>query len=113
MTPPPDHHDWPTKAEVAKAFGISMRSLEYLIEGGKIEVARRSVPGRRPLVVCNPLDVARVASERRGAAHNPGNLPAMPLSLEAAQELLQAAARVQSLVRLSSEGARARNGIKP
>lgn len=66
MSPQPAYHDWPTKAEVVRDLGsgFSLRNLEYMIQSGKIQVARRPVPGRRPATVCNPADVARIASER-------------------------------------------------
>ena len=47
--------------------GFSLRSVERMLESGKIRSGRRSVPGRRPVVVCDPEGVAKVAGERRAA----------------------------------------------
>ena len=73
MTPQPDYHDWPTKAEVVQALGagFSSRSVEYLIEQGKIRVAHRPVPHRRAATVCNPADVEQAVRERRAAVLSP------------------------------------------
>jgi hypothetical protein len=65
VTPQPDYHDWPTKAEAAEAIGISIRQLERMLETGKIHTAFRTVPHRRAACVCDPVAVSRIAGERR------------------------------------------------
>lgn len=69
MTPQPEYHDWPTKAEVVQALKgtLTLRTLERKIEKGELRTALRPVPGRRPLVLINPDDVAAMAGERRAA----------------------------------------------
>jgi hypothetical protein len=102
MAPQPDYHDWPTKAEVVRDLGsgFSLRNLEYMIQSGKIRVAHRAVPHRRAATVCDPADVARVASERRGAAVVQTTMTALqkPVSLasDALMELRSASAKLDA-----------------
>jgi excisionase family DNA binding protein len=55
--------DWRPKMEVAEELGISERSLERLIQKNRIRRAYRRVPGRKPLAVLNPEDVAALKAE--------------------------------------------------
>src|SRR5262245_41186600 len=54
---------WQPKMEVAESLGISERTLERLIQQKRIRRAYRRVPGRKPLAVLNPEDVAVLKSE--------------------------------------------------
>jgi len=54
---------WRPKMEVAEELKISERTLERLIQRKRIRRAYRRVPGRKPLAVLNPDDVARLKSE--------------------------------------------------
>lgn len=68
LTPQPTYSDWLTKAEAGQALGgLSVRQVERLIAGGKIQTASRPVPHRTAACVCNPGDVARMALERRAS----------------------------------------------
>ena len=49
--------------EVAEELGISERSLERLIQKNRIRRAYRRVPGRKPLAVLNPEDVASLKAD--------------------------------------------------
>ena len=64
MTPQPDYHDWPTKAECAKLLGCSAATLERMAKAGKLEVRYREVPKRRPEAVYNPTEIDRLIGER-------------------------------------------------
>jgi hypothetical protein len=55
--------DWIPKMQVADALGISERTLERLIQKNKIRRAYRRVPGRKPIAVLNPEDVAVLKAE--------------------------------------------------
>lgn len=86
MTPQPDYHDWPTKAECAKLLGCSAATLERMAKAGKLEVRYREVPKRRPEAIYNPTEIDRLIGERNppfvappGSAmmlNNPGNVSA-------------------------------------
>jgi excisionase family DNA binding protein len=51
-----DLSGWLTKAEAAERLGVSERTLDRMAAGGPERQLRR-VPGRRPEVVYNPVDV--------------------------------------------------------
>jgi excisionase family DNA binding protein len=55
--------DWKPKMEIAAELGISERSLERLIQKNRIRRAYRRVPGRKPIAVLNPEDVAALKAE--------------------------------------------------
>ena len=52
---------WYSKQEAAQRLGISERTLERKIEAGEISTAQRRIPGRKPMTVCSPADVDRLA----------------------------------------------------
>ena len=54
------HADWPTKFDVAKTLGLSVRSIERLINEKQIRAVHRRVPGRKALTICHPQDVAKI-----------------------------------------------------
>jgi excisionase family DNA binding protein len=58
-----DLSTWIPKADVVRETGISERSLERRIQGKKVRVGYRTVPGRRPLPVLHPADVAAIRAE--------------------------------------------------
>jgi len=51
------------KGEVAEELKISERTLERLIQRKRIRRGYKRVPGRKPLAVLNPDDVARLKAE--------------------------------------------------
>jgi excisionase family DNA binding protein len=55
--------DWLPKMEVAEELGISERTLERLIQQKRIRRAYRRMPGRKPLAVLHPDDVAALKAE--------------------------------------------------
>lgn len=68
-----DTESWPTKAEAITMTGLSLRTLDRLLESGQIRKAQRRQPGRRSIVVLHPDDVERVRRE---------NLPIPPVRPE-------------------------------
>jgi excisionase family DNA binding protein len=54
---------WIPKADATKALGIGERTLERIIACGEIRTAHRRVPGRKPLTVLHPDDVAKLKKE--------------------------------------------------
>lgn len=64
MTPAPD---WLTKAETAKLLGVSLSTVERMIQSKQIEAGYRPMPHRRAAAVCNPTDVNRLLGERQRA----------------------------------------------
>src|SRR5712692_6529257 len=54
------YEDWQTKAEVRERTGISERTLERLIQDKKIRREYRRIPGRKPLSIIHPDDVAEL-----------------------------------------------------
>lgn len=72
-----DLSTWLTIAEAAKTIGASTRTIERLAHGRKLEQRLRPQAGSPPVAVYNPVDVARVASER-APARSPFVLPADP-----------------------------------
>jgi excisionase family DNA binding protein len=64
-SPTPDVSDWLTKAEAARALGLSEKGVERLVQEGQIQQARRrGQKGGARLAVYHPADVARVAATR-------------------------------------------------
>jgi hypothetical protein len=60
---PVDLSSWIPKADVVQETGISERSLERRIQARKLRVGYRTAPGRRPLPVLHPEDVAALRAE--------------------------------------------------
>jgi excisionase family DNA binding protein len=52
--------NWPTQAEAAERLGISQKSLGRYADKGMVEMRKRPTPGRKPVNVCNPDDIARL-----------------------------------------------------
>jgi hypothetical protein len=55
--------DWLTKQEAANLIGVSIRSVERLVEHGDIKQKFMKVVGRRPIAVLNPVDVEKAKRE--------------------------------------------------
>lgn len=64
---------WLTKPEAARAVGVSIRSIERLVEKGKVKQRFLKVVGRRPIAVLNPTDVEKAKKET--IAEVPPQLP--------------------------------------
>ncbi len=62
-TPANPYADWPTKQQVADETGVSVRTLERMIQQKQLQVAQRRISGRKPLVVISPADVERLKQE--------------------------------------------------
>jgi hypothetical protein len=58
------YHDWIPKEEAAKVTGKGLRTLERFVQQGKIRQAYLEVPGRRPLPVFHPDDVAKFVAKK-------------------------------------------------
>ena len=54
---------WKTKAEAVAFLGISERTIERMVQAGRIHQAYKHVPGRRPIAVLNPKDLGKVKAE--------------------------------------------------
>ncbi len=54
---------WKTKAEAVALLGISERTIERMVQAGRIHQAYKHVPGRRPIAVLNPKDISKVKAE--------------------------------------------------
>ena len=54
---------WKTKAEAVAFLGISERTIERMVQAGRIRQAYKHVPGRRPIAVLNPKDLGKVKAE--------------------------------------------------
>jgi excisionase family DNA binding protein len=54
---------WLTKPEAARAVGVSIRSIERLVEKGKVKQRFLKVVGRRPIAVLRPADVEKAKQE--------------------------------------------------
>jgi hypothetical protein len=63
----PSFHKWIPKAQAAKMTGKGMRTLERFVQQGKIRQAYVEVPGRRPLPVFHPGDVAKFVAKQVAA----------------------------------------------
>ena len=55
--------DWLTKHEAAKLIGTSERSIERLVQSGKITQRYLRVTGRRPIAILDPGDVETIRQE--------------------------------------------------
>jgi excisionase family DNA binding protein len=55
--------DWPTLAEVTARTGISERTLARKIKDGVLRREYRPIPGRKPLPVISPEDVAALSEK--------------------------------------------------
>ena len=66
-TPAPDTSTWPTQTEAAVQLATNERTIRRWIEAGRLKTALRPAVGRKPLVIVDPADVARVRSERQPA----------------------------------------------
>lgn len=66
-TPAPDTSTWPTQTQAAVQLGTNERTIRRWIEAGRLKTALRPAVGRKPLVIVDPADVARVRIERQPA----------------------------------------------
>jgi excisionase family DNA binding protein len=55
--------DWLTKQEAARIIGISERSVERLVQSGKIRQRYLRVAQRRPIAILSPDDVETIRQE--------------------------------------------------
>jgi excisionase family DNA binding protein len=55
--------DWLTKQEAANLIGVSIRSVERLVEHGDIKQKFMKVVGRRPIAVLDPAGVEKAKQE--------------------------------------------------
>jgi hypothetical protein len=55
--------DWLTKQEAANIIGVSIRSVERLVEHGDIKQKFMKVVGRRPIAVLDPAGVEKAKQE--------------------------------------------------
>jgi hypothetical protein len=58
-----DTSNWPTITAAATQLGTGERTVRRWIESGRIKTAERPAPGRKPFVICDPEDIARVREE--------------------------------------------------
>src|SRR4051812_36175605 len=84
------YDDWLTKAETKERTGISERTLERLIHEDKVRHEYRRIPGRKPLTIIHPEDVAEL--EVKTAKMVPGSLPVPKPPVRDMAELLAALA---------------------
>jgi excisionase family DNA binding protein len=57
------YEEWVTKVEARERTGLSERTIERMIQDGKIKRAYRPFPGRKPLAVLDPDDVAKLEEQ--------------------------------------------------
>ena len=50
---------WLTKSEVNQRTGMSERTIERKIQSGELRQEFRNIPGRKPITILHPEDVAR------------------------------------------------------
>jgi hypothetical protein len=55
--------DWLTKPEAARIIGVSIRSVERLVEHGTIKQRFLRVANRRPIAVLSPSDVEKAKKQ--------------------------------------------------
>lgn len=60
--PAADLTGWPTQGEVVETLRISERTLNRMVEQGKIQRQYRQMQGRRPVPVFHPGDIETLAS---------------------------------------------------
>ncbi len=51
--------NWLTLDEAARELGTSTKTIERRIALGEIEAGKRATPGKKPVTVCHPEDVAK------------------------------------------------------
>jgi excisionase family DNA binding protein len=102
----PELKSWTPKLEVVSRLGISIKTLDRMITSGKIEQAYIAIPGRRPMPVLNPSDVAKL--EATTVQPKPFVMAAAPEGGSAGTELAvrSSAAAVPALVELLQAVAR-------
>lgn len=61
MTPFSKYDSWLPMGEVLKQTGMSERTIYRHVRLGKLKQAQRPIPGRKPLPVFDPADVAQLA----------------------------------------------------
>jgi excisionase family DNA binding protein len=88
---------WIPKSDVVRETGISERSLERRVQARKIRQGYRTMPGRRPLPVLHPDDVAALrgemvqrATEEQERSTSVATVPIRPSGTEAFNSLLSA-----------------------
>jgi excisionase family DNA binding protein len=92
---------WPTIPEAVEQTKISQRTLERRIEEGVIRTQKRPVPGRKPLVVLHPNDVADMAQRTLRPQVDNGNLPIRQASPPIRQPDIAAALNALAAPRLA------------
>jgi hypothetical protein len=71
---PPDVSTWPTEAEAAAELSTSVRTVRRrAAEGGLGRAKRKSIAGRKPVVVYDPRDIARIKAEQEMAGAQQSN----------------------------------------
>lgn len=73
----PPIEEWKTKREAASILGVSEKTIERYAEKGQLARKERRIPGRVPLPVFSPDDIARIQKETMqptpaGASPAPG-----------------------------------------
>ena len=71
-----DFSQWPTKQDAAQRLHCTTRNIERHVEAGRIRTEHRRVPGRKPITICHPDDIAKLESEL--VAIKPVPIPAKP-----------------------------------
>lgn len=98
-TIPPNYDSWLPMPEVKTKTGMSQRTIYRMVQEGKLRQASRPIPGRRPLPVFHPGDVATFEEQQVKGSYeiNPEPVPA-PKEWTAADALSR---RVSELVELT------------
>jgi hypothetical protein len=60
-----DTTNWPTQTEAAIQLGTGERTIRRWMDAGRLKSALRPVLGRKPLVIVDPEDVAKLRLERQ------------------------------------------------
>ena len=87
----PPKADWHTKREVAALLHCSEKHVERLAARGALQQSERKVPGKRPIAIFHPGDVAKLQQEQTAVESKPFVMP--PDSSQPADEPQTALAR--------------------
>jgi excisionase family DNA binding protein len=78
------YENWPTIKETIQRTRMSERSLYRRIQDGSLRQTHRKVPGRKPILVLHPDDVAKLEAETVKPVSMPPELIEVPATTQPA-----------------------------